>query len=120
MCLSRRSGKICKLQSLATFQISSVRRQDKSPPGRALFILVQLRLVMQNRVQQRTVDFDMPVVADQAKLAELVHEMADARSGGATHLGRCFLPEIRGDRLETASLAEMREQQEHAGKPPLA
>jgi isocitrate lyase len=26
---------------------------------------LQLRLVMQNRVQQRTVDFDVPVVADQ-------------------------------------------------------
>src|SRR5258705_13550245 len=77
-------------------------------------------LVMQNRVQQRTVDFDMPVVADQAKLAELVHEMADARSGGANHLGQCFLTDIRSDRLRTAFLAEMREQQQHAGKPPLA
>jgi hypothetical protein len=29
------------------------------------------------------VNFDMPVVADEAQLAKLVHEMADSGSGGA-------------------------------------
>ena len=38
-----------------------------------LLILTQLRLVAQHSVQQRTVDFDVRVVADQAKLSELVH-----------------------------------------------
>jgi hypothetical protein len=40
---------------------------------------------MQDGVQQRTVDFDVSVIVDQAKLAELVHEVVDARSGGANH-----------------------------------
>src|SRR5450631_1636515 len=45
---------------------------------RVLLILLEFRLVMQDSVQQRTVDLDMSVIVDQAKLAELVHEEADA------------------------------------------
>ena len=63
---------------------------------------MQLRLVAQHSVQQRTVDFDVPVVADQAKLSELVHELTDARSGGANHPRQGFLADIRGDRLRLA------------------
>jgi hypothetical protein len=46
---------------------------------------------MQNRTQQRTVHLGMPVVADKAQLAKLVHEMTDARAGSADHLSRRFL-----------------------------
>ena len=34
--------------------------------------------LMQNDIQQRTMDFHMAVVADQAKPAKLVHEVVDA------------------------------------------
>lgn len=40
----------------------------------SLRVSVYLWLVVQNRVQQGTVDLDLPVVADEAKFAELVHE----------------------------------------------
>ena len=50
----------------------------------------------------------MPVIADQSKLAEFVHEMADAGSGSANHLSQSFLTDVWGDRLRVAFLAESR------------
>ena len=44
------------------------------------------------------------------KLAKLVHEMADAGSGGADHVRQCFLTNVRTDRLRAAFLPEIREQ----------
>jgi len=75
---------------------------------------------VQNRAQQRIVNLDVSVVVDETKLAKLVHEMADAGSGGADHLRQCFLTNVRTDRLRAAFLPEIREQQQHARKPPLA
>ena len=40
----------------------------------------------------------MPVVVDEAKLTEFVHEVADPGSGGADHLRQCFLTDIGIDR----------------------
>ncbi len=62
----------------------------------------------------------MPVVADEAQLAKLVHEMADSGSSGADHLRQRFLTDMRIDRLRAAFLAEIREQQEQPRKPPFA
>src|SRR6476660_10031812 len=39
-------------------------------------------------------NLDLSVVADEAKLAEFVHEMADTGSGGADHLRQCFLTDV--------------------------
>src|ERR1700720_114946 len=75
---------------------------------------------MQNRTQQRVVNLDVSVVADQSKLAEFVHERTDARSGGADHIGQCFLTNVRTDRLRAAFLAEISKQQEQPRKQPLA
>src|ERR1700676_5209039 len=75
---------------------------------------------MQNRTQQRTVNLDVSVVADQSELAKFVHEMTYAGSGRADHLRQCFLTNVRTDRLRAAFLPEIREQQQHARKPPLA
>src|ERR1700704_196156 len=73
--------------------------QGRKHHDRALLILFQLRLVVQHGVEQRTVDFDVAVVADQAELAELVPELTDARPCGATHVRQCLLADIRGDWL---------------------
>ena len=75
---------------------------------------------MQNRTQQRIVYLDMPVVADEAQLAKLVHEMADAGSSCADHLCQRFLTDMWIDRLRAAFFAEIREQQEQPREPPLA
>ncbi len=36
------------------------------------------RLVHQHNAEQRTVDFEMPIIVNEARFTELVHEMADA------------------------------------------
>jgi len=46
---------------------------------------------MQNDIEQGFVDTDPSVVLDEAKLAEPVHEEADARTGGSDHLRQRFL-----------------------------
>ena len=75
---------------------------------------------MQNRAQQRIMDLDVSVVIDETKLAKLVHEITHTGSGGADHLRQGFLANVRTDRLRTALLPEVREQQQHACKPSLA
>lgn len=74
---------------------------------------------MQNRTQQRIVDLNVPIIADEAQPAKLVHEIADPGSGGPDHLSQCFLTDARADRLRAAFLAEVREQQQQPSKPPL-
>src|ERR1700674_4930557 len=116
--MSEIASAACRTSSAARFRMSSTtRRQDECRQNHALLVLFQLRLVMQHSVQQRTVDFDVPVITDQAKLAELVHEVTDARSGGANHVRQRLLADIRSDRLWCPFLAKMRQQQEHAGEP---
>jgi hypothetical protein len=46
--------------------------------------------------------------------------MADSGSSGADHLRQRFLTDVRIYRLWAAFLSEIREQQQHARKPPLA
>jgi hypothetical protein len=55
-----------------------------------------VRLV-QNWVQQQTVDFDAPVVADQAKLTELVHKVTDARSIDSSRLASNSSADLPGE-----------------------
>src|ERR1700730_13704675 len=82
-------------------------------------LLFYLRLLMQDRTQQRIVNLDVSVIVDQSELAKFVHEMTAAGSGGADRLRQCFLTNVRTDRLRAAFLSEIREQQQHARKPPL-
>jgi len=65
---------------------------------------------VQNYAQQATVDRQAVGVIDKAKLLELHHEMADARSGRADHLRQMFLINSGEDSLGSAFLAKMREQ----------
>ena len=61
-------------------------------PG-SLFAL-DLGLIVQDRIQQRTMDFNLHIVVDEAKLAEFVHEEADAGPGRADHFGQGFQADI--------------------------
>jgi hypothetical protein len=47
--------------------------------------ILDLRLVVQNDVQQRTVDFDAAIVVDEAQLSKFVHEETHARAGRSDH-----------------------------------
>jgi hypothetical protein len=50
---------------------------------------------MQNGIQQRIMNLDFSIVADESKFAEFVHEGADARSGRSNHLCQHFLADIQ-------------------------
>src|SRR4029078_6913481 len=82
-------------------------------PGRLRFALY-LVFVVQDRIQQRTMNFNLPIVADEAKLAELVHEEADAGPGRADHFSQCFLADIGTDRLRASLLAKIRQQKQQS------
>src|SRR5580704_11262255 len=85
---------------------------------------LDLRLLVQNDIQQRAVDFDAvfdaAVVFNEAELAKFVHEETDARPRRSDHLGKRLLADFGDNRLRLGFLAEIRQQQEHAGKPFLA
>ena len=83
-------------------------------------IPVYLGLVVQDGIQQRVVNFDFSVVADEAKLAELVHEEAHARPGRTDHFSQCFLADVGADKLWAAILAKIRQQKQQASQPFLA
>ena len=57
-------------------------------------IPLYLGLFMQNGALQRIMNLYLSIVADESKFAEFVHKVADARSGGADHLGKCFLTDV--------------------------
>src|SRR6202043_3096555 len=79
-----------------------------------------LRLVIQHRVQERTVNLDLAVIANESELAKLVHEKADAGARGADHFCQRLLADMGRDRLRGAFLAEICQQQEKAREPLLA
>jgi hypothetical protein len=73
--------------------------------------------VGQYDAQQRTVDFDMAVVADETCLSKFIHEMAHAGSGCANHLGKHFLTDLCNHRVGRAYFAKIGQQQEQTGEP---
>ena len=75
---------------------------------------------MQDNAQEAAVDGEPAVVVDEAKLFELVHEMTDARPGGADHLRQTLLIDSGDHYLRTAFFAKMRKQQENSSQPFLA
>jgi hypothetical protein len=77
-------------------------------------------LIVQNHIEQRLVDPDAAVVFDKAVLAKAIHEEADAGAGGADHLGEGLLGDLGNERFGFAWLAELRHQQQDAGKALLA
>jgi PAS domain S-box-containing protein len=88
-----RSGEIIRWNLAALFgysaeealgQIAQFRwKKTRRPP---LVVFLNLRLLIQHRVEQREVNFNVSIVADEAQFAKLVHEMTNAGSSGADHL----------------------------------
>ena len=111
-------------------------RLEAKPPGRPLrrgqgrqnaeFIpliassLVDLRLLVQNYVQQGTVDFNLAVVINKTQFPKSVHEKAHARSRRADHLRQCLLANFRYDWLRPTFLAKIRQKQKGPCQPFLA
>ena len=82
--------------------------------------LVDLGLLVQNHVQQGTVDFNLAVVINKTQFPKSVHEKAHARSRRADHLRQCLLADFRYDWLRPTFLAKIRQKQKGPCQPFLA
>src|SRR5487761_776231 len=68
------------------------------------------RLFLQEHAEEAAIDRQRATgVVDKAKLLELVHEMADPRTGGAHHLRQVLLIDAGKDRLGSTFLAKVSE-----------
>src|ERR1700757_5454299 len=68
------------------------------------------RLLNQNGVQERAMDLDFSIVADEPKPAEFIHEEANPRSGRADHFSKRFLTDLDANGLRAGFLAEICQQ----------
>jgi hypothetical protein len=75
-----------------------------------------MRLVVQNDIQQLTVDFDAAVVVNKSQFSKFVHEETYPGSRRSDHLRKRLLADFREDRLRFLVLAKVRQQQEQPGK----
>src|SRR5579872_3004111 len=67
--------------------------RDEAPePGH---LLLDMRLFVQNEIQQGHVDFNGAFILGKSQFSELVHEVAHAGSSGAYHLGQHLLSDVR-------------------------
>src|SRR5208283_4380265 len=84
--------------------------------GKMAHFSLDMRLLMQDEIQQRTVDLDAAVVVNEAKFSKLVHEKAHARPGRSDHLRKRLLADFRDHRLRFVFLAKVRQQQEQTAR----
>ena len=69
--------------------------------------------VVQDDIEQRTVDFQTTFILDKAQFAEPVHEKADSGAGSADDLCQCLLANPWNHRLGFAGLPEVGQKKEH-------
>jgi hypothetical protein len=70
-----------------------------------------LRFIVENHVQQGTVDFNVAVVVNETQFPKLVHEKTHARACRADHFRQCLLADFRNDRLGPTFFAKIRQEQ---------
>src|ERR1700704_369324 len=75
-----------------------------------------MRLVVQNDIQQGTVDFDAAVVVNKTQFSKFVHEETHPGPGRSDHLRKRLLADFRKDRLRFVVLAKVRQQWEQPGQ----
>jgi hypothetical protein len=79
-----------------------------------------MRLIVENHVQQGTVNFDAAVVIIQTEFPKFVHEKTHARSRRADHLRQGLLADFRYDWLRPTFLAKIRQKQKNSCQAFLA
>ena len=85
--------------------MDSIALAAAGPPAKvSLRRLHGARLVGEYDAQERAMDFQMPVVVDEARFAKPVHEMAYARAGGTDHLSERLLADLCNKGLRSAFL----------------
>src|SRR5271166_3484016 len=76
-------------------------------------------LVMQDDIQQRTVNLQSSIVFNESELTELVHECADPCSRRPNYRCQCLLADLRNYLLRFALLPEIGQQQQNSRQPLL-
>jgi hypothetical protein len=66
-------------------------------------------LIVQNDVQQGTVDFQVAVVINEAQFPKFVHEMTHTGARGANHFRERLLADLRNYPLRPAIFAKIRQ-----------
>jgi hypothetical protein len=96
--------------------------RKKEPPTvqNSLAIDKPWRLVVQNDIQQRTVDLHIAIVFDKSQMPEFVHEVAYAGPRCANHLRKRLLTDFRYDGLRRSFLAELCHEEKEPRQPFLA
>jgi len=79
-------------------------------------LLGGLDSIVQNDVEQRSMNPDATVVFNKAELAKAIHEEANAGPSGTDHFRQCFLRDLRNQRFRFPRLAKLRQQQENPGQ----
>src|ERR1700686_4346542 len=79
-------------------------------------ITLDVRIIMENDIQQGAMDLKVAVVIDEAQLAEFIHEEAHPRSRRADHFRQHFLADLGNDRLRLTLLAEICQDKKHPGQ----
>jgi hypothetical protein len=86
-------------------------RFDSFCPAASL-VLRYFRFLVQHRVQERAMNFDLPVIGYEAELAKLIHEKADTGTCCADHFRQRFLADVRRDGLWGTFLSEICQEKE--------
>ena len=74
---------------------------------------------MKDDTEEGTVDFQAPVVINEAEGPELIHKMIDPRPGCANHLRQIFLTDFGDDPFWFTFLSEMGQQKQNTGQASL-
>ena len=85
--------------------------EDQTTPETLVLVPLYSQLLMQDRVQQRSMNLYLAVVADKTQLPEFIHERTNPGSRRANHLCQGPLIEICIDRLRATLLAEVGEKE---------
>src|SRR5579859_1686676 len=79
---------------------------------RQLSGMVFRQAIVQDHVEQRFVYTDLPVVVDEAELAEAIHEKTHPGPGSADHIRQGLLRNLRKQSTWLTRLTEFRHEQE--------
>ncbi len=76
--------------------------------------------VVEDNIEERSVDFEPAVVFNEAQLSKLVHKVTDPCPSSADHLCQGLLTDPRNHRLALSIFTKMGKQQQDPGQPLLA
>ena len=79
------------------------------------------KLVVQDEIEEGTVNFQSPFVFNEAQFPKPIHEETDSRPGRADHVGQRLLADLRNEKVHVvAFIPIVGQRQKNPGQPLLA